>query len=310
MKERVLITGGTGLVGDELCHILLQEGYQVSFLSRNKQYIPNIEVFQWDVNKQNIEQEAIDTADYIIHLAGAGVADHRWTESYKKEILESRVLSTELLYKAIQKSQKKPKAFLAASAIGIYGFDSGESLIDENSPQGNDFLADVTKKWEKESLKIKELGIRTSIFRIGIVLSSKGGALAKMMQPIQFFVGAALGSGKQYMSWIHIKDLAKMFLFALQNPQVEGVFNAVGNSPLSNTEFTQTIAKKLKKPLFLPNVPSFVLKLMLGEMNVIVTGGNKVSNKKILETGFKYEFNTLEEALEDLLQKTKNTRSY
>lgn len=304
MKERVLITGGTGLVGKKLSTILLQEGYQVSFLSRTKKNIANVEVFQWDIHKQNIEQEAIETADYIVHLAGAGVADRRWTESYKKEILESRVLSTQLLHKAIQNAFKKPKAFLSASAVGIYGFDTKENLVEENSPQGNDFLADVTKKWENEVLKIKELAIRTCIFRIGIVLSTKGGALAKMMQPIQFFAGAALGSGKQYMSWIHIEDLARMFLFAIKNPQIEGIFNAVGNSPATNAEFTQILAKILEKPLFLPNVPSFALKLMLGEMAVMVTGGNRVSNKKILESGFEYKFNTLEEALKDLLQNT------
>lgn len=303
MKERVLITGGTGLVGRKLSEILLQEGYQVSFLSRSKKSIPNVEVFQWDIYKDSIEQRAIETADYIVHLAGAGVADHRWTESYKKEILESRLLSTQLLHKSIQNASKKPKAFLAASAVGIYGFDSGTNLLNEDSPQGTDFLAEVTKKWEKETSKIKELGVRTSIFRIGIVLSTEGGALAKMMQPIEFFVGAALGSGKQYMSWIHIEDLARMFLFGIKNSEVEGVFNAVGNLPATNTEFTQALAKILKKPLFLPNVPSFVLKVMLGEMSAMVIGGNRVSNKKILEAGFKYKFNTLEEALQDLLQK-------
>ncbi|GAB4124586.1 MAG: TIGR01777 family oxidoreductase [Raineya sp.] len=303
MKEKVLITGGTGLVGKRLCQILLQEGYQVSFLSRSKKNIPNVEVFQWDIYKGSIEQEAINTADYVVHLAGAGVAEHRWTESYKKEILESRLLSTQLLYKSIQNAPQKPKAFLAASAVGIYGFDSGTNLLDENSPQGTDFLAEVTKNWEKETSTIKELGIRTSIFRIGIVLSKEGGALAKMMQPIEFFVGAALGSGKQYMSWIHIEDLARMFLFGIKNPQIEGVFNAVGNMPATNAEFTKTLAKILKKPLFLPNIPSFALKIMLGEMSAMVTGGNRISNKKILEAGFKYKFNTLEEALEDLLQK-------
>lgn len=302
MKEKVLITGGTGLVGEVLAQMLQKEGYQVCFLSRSKKNIEGVEVFQWDIHKQSIEQEAIETADYIVHLAGAGVADHKWTEKYKKEILDSRVLSTKLLYDAISKAAKKPKAFLAASAVGIYGFDSGNDFVNENSPQGNDFLAEVTKKWEQESLKIQELGLRAAIFRIGIVLSRKGGALPKIIQPIEFFVGAALGSGKQYMSWIHIDDLARMFLFAIENPKIEGIYNAVGNSPATNAEFTKAAAKVLKRPLILPNVPNFALKLMLGEMAVMVTGGNRVSNQKIVDSGFQYKFNTLEEALKDLLR--------
>ena len=301
MKENVLITGGTGLVGKVLAKMLQKEAYQVCFLSRSKKNIEGVEVFQWDIQKQSIEQEAIETADYSVHLAGAGVADHRWTESYKKEILDSRVLSTKLLYDAIKRSANKPKAFLAASAVGIYGFDSGTDFVDENSPQGKDFLAEVTKKWEQESLKIKELGLRTAIFRIGIVLSAEGGALPKIMQPIQFFAGAVLGSGRQYMSWIHIEDLAKMFLFAIKNSQIKGIYNAVGNLPVTNAEFTKAVAKTLGKPLFLPNVPSFALKLMLGEMAVMVTGGNRVSNQKIVDSGFQYKFDTLEEALKDLL---------
>lgn len=303
MKANVLITGGTGLVGQVLSQLLISEGYAVSFLSRKKTTIKDVKVFEWDVQKQIIDSEAIKSADYIVHLAGAGVADRRWSESYKREILESRVLSTQLLYKAIQETPIKPKAFLAASAVGIYGFDSGTGWVDENSPQGNDFLADVTKKWEQETLKIQTIGIRTAIFRIGIVLSTQGGALPKIMQPIQFFAGAALGSGKQYMSWIHIEDLARMFQFAIENAHIKGIYNAVGNTPATNTEFTKAVAKTLGKPLILPNVPDFALKMMLGEMAVMVLGGNRVSNQKIVNSGFEYKFDTLEKALNDLLKK-------
>lgn len=305
MKGNVLITGGTGLVGQALADLLLSEGYQVSFLSRKKKNIEGINVFEWDIEKQLLDKQAIETADYIVHLAGAGVAEHRWTDAYKQEILNSRIHSTQLLYKAIRQSTQKPKAFLAASAVGIYGFNSGSELVQEDSRQGNDFLAQVTQQWEQETLKIQELDIRTVIFRIGIVLSTRGGALPKMMQPIQFFAGAALGSGEQYMSWIHIEDLARMFHFALENPKLKGIYNAVGNSPVTNAEFTKTLAKVLKKPLFLPNVPSFVLKMMLGEMSAMVLGGNKVSNKKIVESGFQYKFPDLEEALSDLLASKK-----
>jgi uncharacterized protein (TIGR01777 family) len=297
----ILITGGTGLVGTVVTELALQKGYQVSFLSRSTKSIPQVKVFQWDIAQKKIDIQAIEQADYIIHLAGAGVADKRWSDAYKQEILDSRIISTQLLQEAISKSIKKPKAIVAASAVGIYGFDTGDTLMQEGSRQGEGFLAEVTKKWEEELLKFENLGIRTAIMRIGIVLSTKGGALQKMMQPIQFFAGSALGSGKQYMSWIHIRDLARMFLFAIENEQIRGVYNAVGNTPVTNETFTKAIAKVMNKPLFLPNVPEFALRLMLGEMASMVIGGNRVSNEKIVKAGFQYEFETLEEALKNLI---------
>jgi uncharacterized protein (TIGR01777 family) len=297
----ILITGGTGLVGTVVTELALQKGYQVSFLSRSTKSIPQVKVFQWDIAQKKIDIQAIEQADYIIHLAGAGVADKRWSDAYKQEILDSRIISTQLLQEAISKSIKKPKAIVAASAVGIYGFDTGDTLMQEDSRQGEGFLAEVTKKWEEELLKFENLGIRTAIMRIGIVLSTKGGALQKMMQPVQFFAGSALGSGKQYMSWIHIRDLARMFLFAIENEQIRGVYNAVGNTPVTNETFTKAIAKVMNKPLFLPNVPEFALRLMLGEMASMVIGGNRVSNEKIVKAGFQYEFETLEEALKNLI---------
>jgi uncharacterized protein (TIGR01777 family) len=297
----ILITGGTGLVGTVVTELALQTGYQVSFLSRSTKSIPQVKVFQWDIAQKKIDIQAIEQADYIIHLAGAGVADKRWSDAYKQEILDSRIISTQLLQEAISKSIKKPKAIVAASAVGIYGFDTGDTLMQEDSRQGEGFLAEVTKKWEEELLKFENLGIRTAIMRIGIVLSTKGGALQKMMQPVQFFAGSALGSGKQYMSWIHIRDLARMFLFAIENEQIQGVYNAVGNTPVTNETFTKAIAKVMNKPLFLPNVPEFALRLMLGEMASMVIGGNRVSNEKIVKAGFQYEFETLEEALKNLI---------
>jgi uncharacterized protein (TIGR01777 family) len=297
----ILITGGTGLVGTVVTELALQKGYQVSFLSRSTKSIPQVKVFQWDIAQKKIDIQAIEQADYIIHLAGAGVADKRWSDAYKQEILDSRIISTQLLQEAISKSIKKPKAIVAASAVGIYGFDTGDTLMQEDSRQGEGFLAEVTKKWEEELLKFENLGIRTVIMRIGIVLSTKGGALQKMMRPVQFFAGSALGSGKQYMSWIHIRDLARMFLFAIENEQIRGVYNAVGNTPVTNETFTKAIAKVMNKPLFLPNVPEFALRLMLGEMASMVIGGNRVSNEKIVKAGFQYEFETLEEALKNLI---------
>jgi hypothetical protein len=299
--QNILITGGTGLVGQALTQLLLKEGYQVSYLSRSEQNIPNIKTYLWDVKKQTIDAQAIQKADAIIHLAGAGVAEERWTNSRKQEILESRTDSTTLLVKALKDTSHAVKTFISASAIGYYGLDTGSTLINEDSQAGNDFLAEVTKSWERSVEDISDLGIRTTKLRIGVVLSEKGGALPKIMQPVKFGAGAALGSGKQYMSWIHIKDLARMFLFVLQQDKMEGIYNAVGPNPLNNVEITQAIAKTLGRPLFLPNVPEFALKLMMGEMAGIVIGGNRVSSQKIEKAGFDFQFAEISPALKDLI---------
>jgi hypothetical protein len=299
--QNILITGGTGLVGQALTQLLLKEGYQVSYLSRSEQNIPNIKTYLWDVKKQTIDAQAIQKADAIIHLAGAGVAEERWTNSRKQEILESRTDSTTLLVKALKDTSHAVKTFISASAIGYYGLDTGSTLINEDSQAGNDFLAEVTKSWERSVEDISDLGIRTTKLRIGVVLSEKGGALPKIMQPVKFGAGAALGSGKQYMSWIHIKDLARMFLFVLQQDKMEGIYNAVGPNPLNNAEITQAIAKTLGRPLFLPNVPEFALKLMMGEMAGIVIGGNRVSSQKIEKAGFDFQFAEISPALKDLI---------
>lgn len=300
MAKKILITGGTGLVGKVLTQSLLEKGYQVAYLSRAKKQIANVEVYEWDIVNQKIDEEAFKDLEGVIHLAGAGVADKSWTSARKKEILESRTESTKLLHQYLSQLESKPKAFISASAIGIYG-DSGEVLMTEDSPQASDFLADVTKKWEKEIDSIANLGIRTVKLRIGVVLSPDGGALAKLVQPIRMGAGAALGSGKQYMSWIHIQDLANMFLWALENDKAQDAYNAVAPSPVSNSEMTQQIAKVLKKPLILPNVPSFAMKLMLGEMASIVLAGSKVSSQKIETAGFEFQFADLQETLKSLL---------
>ncbi len=301
MKKQLLITGGTGLIGTHLTALLQAKGYQISYLSRSQQDIPQVKVYQWDIPKQQIESGALASHQAIIHLAGAGVADQRWTESRKQTILKSRTESTRLLRQELEKLETKPKAFLSASAIGIYGNDTGEAWMKEDAPSGDDFLAEVTKQWEDSVDQIAELGIRTVKLRIGVVLSEKGGALEKIAQPIKLGAGAALGSGKQYLSWIHIDDLCQMFIHALENEAVQGVFNAVGPHPATNAEFTKATAQVLNRPLILPNVPSFALKLMLGEMASIVLGGNRVSSEKIQAQGFQFQYPTLKPALQDLL---------
>jgi hypothetical protein len=301
MPQKVLITGGTGLIGSRLTELLLEKGYEVAYLSRRKSEGTRVKAYLWDLEKGYVAEEAIGGADCIIHLAGAGVADERWTARRKKEILESRTQSSRLLYEGLQRVPNQVKTFLSASAIGIYGADRGDQLLTETSPPGSDFLAEVTKAWEGAVQPVAGLGIRTVLLRIGIVLSGKGGALAKMAQPVRLGAGSPLGSGKQWVSWIHVDDLCRLFMYALENPGVRGPYNAVAPEPATNEALTKQIAEVLGKPLFLPNVPAFALRLAVGEMADAVLGSAKVSSQKVAQAGFTYQFPTLTPALQDLL---------
>lgn len=298
--KTVLITGGSGLVGTELSQLLTSAGYKVTHLSRNPTQ-KHYQTFYWDVKKGEIDDEAIISADAIIHLAGAGVSDKRWSDAWKKEIYDSRINSTKLLREKVEKLNPGLKHFISASAIGYYGRDTGDKLVDESTEKGEGFLADVVADWEKEVDRFNSLNIKTSKVRIGIVLSEKGGALVEMAKPIRFGVGAPLGSGNQYMSWIHINDLCGIFAHVLQNAEA-GTFNGVAPNPETNKLFTKSVASQLGKPLWLPNVPKFALRLIVGEMSDILVGGNRVSSKKIEEAGFNFQFAALDDALEDLLQ--------
>ncbi|MFP4088737.1 MAG: TIGR01777 family oxidoreductase [Cyclobacteriaceae bacterium] len=308
MSKNVLITGGTGMIGQRLTQMLQDKGYEVAHLSRSRPdrsrsgHSGPVKTYVWDIQKKEIEPEALQQADYVIHLAGAGVADKRWTESRKKIILKSRTESTRLLHDTLANlGENRLKAFISASAIGIYGSDTGSAEIHETSPKGDDFLADVTRQWEAVVDEIKRLNIRTAKLRIGVVLSMKGGALPRIVQPVKLGVGAPLGSGQQYVSWIHIDDLCRMIVYALEHEQMDDVYNAVAPGPVTNKELTQTAAHILHKPLFLPNVPGFAIKLAFGEMASIVLGGNRVSSRKVQENGFEFNFKNIQSALNDLL---------
>jgi hypothetical protein len=301
MPENVLITGGTGLIGQYLANLLRQQGYTVSLLSREKRPQPQAKVYQWDA-RQRLDPEALAGADHIVHLAGAGVADERWTPARKRLILESRTLSTRLLAQQLAQVPHRVRTFVGASAVGLYGLDTGDRWVDESSPAGSDFLAQVVRDWEAETDQVATLGIRTVKVRIGIVLSPRGGALEKMAQPIRLFTGAPLGSGRQWMSWIHLADLGRLLLAAIQNPAMQGAYNGVGPHPATNEAMTRAIAAQLHRPVLPVNVPQFALELLLGQMAAIVTGGNRVSAQKVLQTGFAFQFPDLAGALGDLLK--------
>ena len=303
MPKSVLITGGTGLVGARLTELLKENGYQVRYLSRSSGSKNGVQAYAWDVDKQTIDKSAFDEITHIIHLAGAGVADEKWTAKRKKEILESRTKSTQLIYETLKSINHHVETFISASAIGYYGWDTGGVWVKEGSRFGDDFLATVTKAWEEKVDLFEELKIRTAKLRIGIVFSGKGAALKELARPVKFGLGAALGKGDQYMSWIHVDDLCNMFIHAIENKEVHGVYNAVGPNPETNKHITKEIGKVLKRPIWLPNVPGFVLKLMLGQRAAMILGGSRVSSEKIESTGFKFRFPNLIDALKDLLSK-------
>ncbi|MGB3182533.1 MAG: TIGR01777 family oxidoreductase [Cyclobacteriaceae bacterium] len=302
MNKNILITGGTGLIGSHLTLLLMSKGYHVAHLSRSPDPDSSITTYKWDIQNKFIQPEALEFADYIIHLAGAGVADSRWTDQRKKEILHSRTDSTRLLFDRISEGGYALQRFVSASAIGYYGMDTGNKWITEESGHGTDFLADVTSRWEEEIKRFHQIGIPEVRIRIGVVLSKEGGALPKLARPVRFGVGAPLGSGKQYVSWIHIHDLCRIFEHSLTTERMKNEpFNAVAPYPVTNKELTKEIGKALKKPVFLPNVPAFAVRLFMGDMAQIVLGGNRVSSEKIRDTGFDYEYPHVDQAAKNLL---------
>jgi len=297
--KTVLITGGSGLVGTQLSGMLEEIGYTVTHLSR-KAKEGKYKTYEWDVKKEVIDEEAITTADAIIHLAGAGVADRRWDDSRKKEIYDSRINSTKLLHRYVKEHNPNLSYFLSASAIGFYGWDSGSQLVDETSPKGEGFLADVVADWEEEVTHFGDISVPFGMVRVGIVLSNQGGALLEIGKPIKLGAGAPLGPGSQYMSWIHIDDLCRIFIHCLEE-KIDGVVNGVAPNAVSNKELTKAMAKKLRRPLILPNVPKFALRILVGEMADMLVGGNNVSSKKIENLGFTFKYPELGSALEELL---------
>ena len=304
MKKNVLISGGSGFIGRNLTTLLLAKGYSVSILSRSeKQNKGDLFYYKWDVAKQTIEEEAVLKADYIIHLAGENIAEKRWTAKRKAAIIDSREKSTQLLYSVLKKHYKKLDAFVSASAVGIYGAVNGEEICTEDMKPANDFLGYTCQKWEDSIDFIENLNIRTVKIRTGLVLGKNDGFLKKLIPLFKFRLGSALGSGKQYMPWIHVDDLCNIYLQAVSNPNMEGPYNAAICDNTTNTFFSKTLARIFGYSIWLPNVPAFMLKLVMGEMAKIVLTGRRVSSDKIEQTGFKFKFENLEVALRDCLTK-------
>lgn len=302
-KMKVLITGATGMIGQELVKVLHQNNVKVNYLSTSKDKLvskDNYKGFYWNPNSGIIDIKAFDGVSVIYHLAGASVAK-RWTTSYKKEILDSRIIPTRLLFSTLKNNPHHIKQIISASAIGIYPDSLGAIYNEENKGVDDSFLGEVVQKWEKEVEVFSTLNINVVKIRIGIVLSNKGGALPQMITPIKYGVGAAFGSGKQYQSWIHVEDLVNLFYYA-QVSELNGTYNAVAPHPVTNMAMTKEIAKVLNRPLWLPNIPKFAMKMILGEMHILVFTSQSVSALKILNEGFQFKFATIEKALADILK--------
>jgi uncharacterized protein (TIGR01777 family) len=299
MSNRIIITGGTGLVGRALKQLLEEQGNTVSLLSRkaNKQ----TSVFGWNPQAAIIDESIFYNHDYIIHLAGAGVADKRWTPQYKKEIYDSRIQSTRLLVDKLRELKNHSiKKLISASAIGIYGNEVSTPAL-ETAPAANTFLAKVCEDWEQEALKAQEVGVPTAIIRVGVVLAKEGGFIPQISAPIKLFAGTVLGNGKQMLSWIHIHDLCRMFAEAVNKPELVGIYNGVAPVAVTNHQITHLMAKRLHRPIILPNAPVFALKLALGEMHSMILANQHVSAEKWIRNGFCYKFPLIEDALADLI---------
>ena len=294
--EKVLITGGSGLIGRRLSFLLKSRGYEVSILSRSNNPKNNYKTFVWNVSEQYLNDSAFEGLNHIIHLAGSGIADKRWSEKRKKEIIACRVASTNLLYNTVKRLKTPLNSFISASATGYYGAITSETIFEEKDKPAKDFLGKVCSLWEDSIFQFNEIKIRTVALRTGIVLSKDGGALKKMKTPVI----TSLGNGKQYMPWIHIDDLCELYIKAIEDQEFKGAFNAVSSEHISNLSFSKKISKIFNYPFLAIGAPSFILQIVFGEMSTIILNGSRISANKIKQAGFKFKFENLEKALKNL----------
>lgn len=300
---RVIITGGTGLIGRALTQDLIEDGHEVIVLTRNpaKADLPVDAIAeQWDGRSTEGWSHWVDGANAIVNLAGAGLADSRWTTARKALIRNSRLDAGRAVVQAVQKAERKPEVVLQSSAVGYYG-PRDNNVITEDAVPGVDFSAKVCVDWEASTASVESLGVRRVILRTGVVLSTKGGALPKMMLPFKFFIGGPIGSGKQWLSWIHLADEVAAIRFLIENKAAAGRFNLTAPQPVTNADFGQAIGKVMGRPAVMPT-PAFALKLAFGEMSTVLLTGQRVVPERLQKLGFTFQFSEVEEALKDLLQ--------
>jgi uncharacterized protein (TIGR01777 family) len=301
MDAKVLISGGSGTVGKYLTSLLLSKGYTVSHLSRGHDQFGRVRVHRWDPEKGILDPEVFEGVDYVIHLAGANIGDKRWTDKRKKAIISSRVDSAKLIYKTITESNIRIRAFISASGISYYGTVTSEKIFNEDDPPADDFLGKIVVEWEDAAKLFEKNGIRSVSIRMAMVLEKNDSALTKILAPAKFGVLFQTGSGKQYMPWIHVKDISNIYVKAIEDSSMHGPYNAVSPMAVTHHRFMKILSGVIKRPLFPIPVPGFILGMVYGEMASIILEGSRVSPEKIIAKGFKFQYPDLSLALSDLL---------
>lgn len=306
--KTILITGGSGMIGQQLSKLLIERGYDVIWLSRERHIKAEIPRYKWNLLTGKIDKDALEEADVIVHLAGVGIADRRWTDKRKRMIVGSRVNTAHLILDKLKEMGIKVDAFISASAIGYYGAVTSDRVFtEEDEHDDKDFLSETCYKWEQQAnLFTTDLGIRSVSIRTGVVLSRNSELIKKAVLPTKFGLAAPLGKGSQYMPWIHIDDLCEIYIKAIEDKTMTGAYNGVAPEDCTNAEFMKTVANVLKKPMFLPHVPGFVLKQILGESAQIILEGSRVSSLKIQDAGYEFKYKTLNRALKNILLKGRS----
>jgi uncharacterized protein (TIGR01777 family) len=302
---KIVVTGGTGFIGRALCVSLCQEGHNVMLLTRRIEAQgpcdSTVTVIEWNGREGGVWERCLDGADAVINLAGAPIADGRWTDARKQLLIESRVLSTRLLVEALSRCSSRPRILISASGIGYYGA-SDDRVLDEGAARGQGFLADLCLAWEAEALRAAELGVRVVMLRTGMVLEQDGGALPKMLLPFRFFAGGPIMPGTQWVSWIHRRDHIGLIQWILSRPSITGPVNAVAPEAVTMKQFCEVLGRVLQRPSWLP-VPGFALQAALGELGTLMTTGQRVTPAKALSGGYGFHYPTLEPALRAILAK-------
>lgn len=304
---KILVTGATGLIGRRLCQILTADGHTVVALSRSPQRAKDLavrEVHRWEPQAGALPEKVLDGVDAVVHLAGEPIAAHRWSDEQKRRIRDSRVMSTRHVVNAMRSAATKPRILVSSSAVGFYG-DRGDELLIESSPAGTGFMSEVCASWEQEADRAKLFGVRVVEVRTGVVLSSEGGALKKMLPPFKLGVGGPLGSGRQWFPWIHIEDIVGIFREAIFSTSLSGPINGTAPELATNAEFTRQLGRVLRRPAFLP-VPEFALRGLMGEMANVLLGSQRVVPKAMLDAGYRFHYTSLAAALEGLLANKSN----
>ncbi|ESU32394.1 hypothetical protein G3A_11800 [Bacillus sp. 17376] len=298
---KIAITGGTGLVGQALSSHLIQSGHQVYILTRNssESHSINPKYVQW-LNSGDKPEKELDGIDAIVNLAGATI-NNRWTDEYKKKIIDSRLQATSEVKRIIEELPTKPSVLVNASAVGYYGTSLRKEFT-EQSNKGSDFLADTVDQWEASASQVHDMGVRPVLCRFGVILDKNGGALPRMVLPYKLFAGGKIGSGKQWLSWIHIEDVVRGIIFSIENPKVNGPVNFTAPSPVTMEQFGETLSRVINRPHWM-RVPSFALKIMLGEMSILVLEGQRAMPEKLISAGFTFRYPELDDALKEIFDK-------